>query len=819
MNHAAAAPCWHCGLPVTTGDRFSAEIEGDTRRFCCPACLTVAETIVAGGLGSYYRYREGSGLRPEAAPDPSAAYDDPDLQQRFVRRDGDTATVTLLIGGIHCAACVWLLENYLGQLPGVAQVSVSQSEERAVIQWRPAETKLSELFAAIARIGYEPQLYSGEKLRELQQREQHRALRRLGVAGIGMMQVGMFAVALYAAGEDGMALEHRQLLRWVSLLVAIPVVFYAARPFFAGAWRGLKTRQPGMDLPVAVAIGLAFAASTWATVTGGGEVYFDSVAMFTFLLLGSRYLEQRARHFARRQQTDLQSLLPTTATLLGPSGEPQSVPSFKLKPGDRVLVRPGQTLPADGTVIEGRSALSTAHLTGEFLPRPVAPGDSVVAGSVNGDSPLTLAVSATGADLQLNNIDELLQRAQASKPRLAQMADRIATRFVLAVLTLATATYLGWLWYRPEDAFWVALAVLVVSCPCALSLATPAALTAAANRMRQLGLLVCNGRVWEQLPTITDVVCDKTGTLTEGRLAIARVEALAAVPAADCLAWAASLETVSEHPVARAFREREPTASAARAIETVTGQGLEGVVDGRRLRLGRPAYAAALAGIEAPSPPADGESWVLLADEQQALCWFQLLDRPRAEAAGFIGALRERGLAVHLLTGDSRPAATRLAAGLGIERITADASPAGKLAYIQRLQADGARVLMVGDGINDIPVMAAADVSVAMAEASDLAKTSADGILLAGRLNEIEHLLDLAARTRRTIRQNLAWALSYNLLAIPLAALGWIPPWLAAVGMSASSLVVVANALRLQRRTRGPAASPTGAPQLAKEGS
>ena len=811
-QQASPQGCYHCGLTVTTGEQFCAELNGEKAHFCCPACRAVAMTIVDNGLSSFYQFREANQQAPDALWDDGvfSAFDDKAFQQRYITRSQQSpsiAQVQLLIGGMHCAACVWLLEQYLLKLPAIEKVSVSLTEQKAVLHWRLDDLALSEICRSIAMLGYQAEPYSQNHLKELRQRENHQALRRLGVAGIGMMQVGMFAIALYAGALQDMAIEYRDFMRWVSFLVATPVVFYAAQPFFIGAWRGIKMKSPGMDLPVAIAICLAYLASVKATWIGGGDVYYDSVTMFTFLLLAGRYLEMRARHFGGRLTTDLNSLLPTTVFKIDKIGKTHSLPLFKVAVGDNLLIKPGQVIPADGTVIEGYSSVDESPMTGEFSLQSKAVGDDLVAGTCNGGGVMTLLVEAVGADLKLQSINQLLHTAQSTKPTIARMADKLASYFVVSVLLLAVATYSYWHFMAGSDqAFWIVLSVLVVSCPCALSLATPAVLTAATNRLRDLGLLVTKPHVWEKMASVTDVVCDKTGTLTKGELAVSALKIQAELSRQQCLDIAAALERYSEHPIAKAFVDKAKEILSVSDIEVTHSAGLQGVINKETYRLGSSNFAASLYGVETTAFPTGFEQgqWLLLSSTSGPLCWFRLQDSLREDANALVAGLQQQQLTVHLLSGDASGAAEQLSDTLSLDHCTAGATPEQKLQYIQQLQAKGAKVLMLGDGINDVPVLAAADVSVAMTNASNLAKTHADSILLSGRLTGVLQLFTVAEKTRSIIKQNLLWALSYNLLAIPLAAMAMIPPYLAAIGMSLSSLVVVLNALRVQRNNEPP---------------
>lgn len=798
--------CYHCALPLPAGQPFHCELNGELRQFCCPACMAVASTIVGAGLGSFYQYQTNQAERANSnlLADDFTAFDDEAFQANHVSFDRNNtpalASTRLLIGGIHCAACIWLLEHQLEQLPGMHKVSIGFSEQKASISWDPSQLSLSQICQAIAQVGYSPEPYRQEQLLDMQKRESRQALRRLGVAGIGMMQVGMFAIALYAGDLQSITTEYRDLMRWTSWLVATVVLLFSSRVFFSGAWRGLKQRKPGMDLPVAIAIGLAYLASCKATLLGTGEVYFDSVAMFTFLLLGGRYLEMRARHYSGRLSSDLHSLLPSTALLIDCStGEEQqrSIPLNHLRAGDTILVKPGQVIPADGIISRGASSINEAQLTGEFEPQSKITGQRVVAGTINVSAPLVIDVEHTGTELQIETINELLSQAHQHKPRIAVLADRLSTYFISAVLLTTVLTFIVWLQIDPDRAFWIMLSVLVVSCPCALSLATPTALTAATNRLRRTGLLIADGQVWEKIPTLTHVVCDKTGTLTKGKLSLQSCQPLAQHDKQACLEWAGMLESGSEHPIARAFQGLAN--EMADSIEIHVGSGVSGDINGQPYRIGTAAFACHLSAQSPPLQPAGEGLWILLADSHGPCAWFQLQDELREDAQDTVNQLQHLGLQVHMLSGDSSGSAERLSKQLGIQHCTSGASPKQKLDTIAALQAQGAKVMMLGDGINDIPVLAAADVSIAMANASDLAKTHADGILMSAQLSHIVELVFLAKRTRNTIRQNLSWSLLYNFSVIPLAAQGLIPPYLAAIGMSLSSLLVLLNALRLQR--------------------
>lgn len=801
--------CFHCGLPNPPGNAYTTAVFGVPRAFCCPGCVAVADLIAQSGLGEYYRYRDRPGARP--GPEMAAQvndllrYDQPALQKTFVRDDGTgLRRVTLALRGMRCAACVWLIERHLRRQCGVVDVAVNLANEHADLCWRDADTTLSALLVSVAQLGYAAQPYRPDWQEAARRAEYRAALRRLALAGIGAMQVMMYAVGLYAGAIQGMEEAHRDFLRIVSALVTTPIVVYSARPFFAAAWRDLRNRRLGMDVPVSLAIAVAYGASLAAIVLHTGEVYFDSVCMFVFLLSLGRFLEMRARHRAGAAVDAALRRAPETATRLGAGGQ-EVVTPYELAAGERVLVKPGETVPADGRVVDGCGWVNESMLTGEHWPRSKAPGDAVVGGTQNGESPLVVAVERVGADTVLAGIVRLMDRAASDKPPIARLADRVAQVFVPSVLLLAAFVAVAWWRIDPQQAFWVTLSVLVVSCPCALSLATPAALTAATGGMLRRGLLVTRAHVLEGLNRVTHVVFDKTGTLTEGRFRLARVVPVGAVDPKQGLAIARALESHSEHPIARAFRaENAGPEVTASGVTAAAGLGVAGNVGGRAYRLGGAPWVAELAGSTPPAPAPDGDDIrILLGDAAGPVCWFALEDTLRPEAAAAVLRLRVLGFAVEVLSGDAPAAVRSVADVLGIGRFVAGATPATKLAHVRSLQADGAVVLMVGDGINDAPVLGAAQVSMAMSGGTDLAKVRADAVLLKEDLGAIVEALQLARSARRVMLQNLTWAAVYNAIALPLAALGLVTPYWAALGMSISSLLVVLNAVRLGRLPAG----------------
>jgi Cu2+-exporting ATPase len=773
---------------------------GEVRPLCWPGCQAVAEAIVKGGLESYYQHRSDAAINPEALPkvlgEELALYDRADVQQPFVRHEGELASTSLMIEGISCAACGWLIERHVRNLAGVAEASLNLSNHRLQVRWSDTALPLSELLAELRRIGYAAHPYQADQAAERLASENRRSLRQLGVAGLLWMQVMMATMATWPEFNIDLSAGMDSILRWTALLLTTPIVFYCCTDFFKGALRDLRTRHLTMDVSVSLAIAGAYLAGIWSTITGHGELYFDAVGMFALFLLAGRYLERRARERTAAATAQLVNLLPASCLRLDAAGQSERVLLSELKLGDRVLVQPGGLIPADGRILSGQSSVDESVLTGEYLPLPRAPGDAVTAGTLNVEGPLTVAVDALGDDTRLSAIVRLLERAQSDKPKLAEIADRVSQWFLVIVLLAAAVVGLVWWYIDPQRAFWIVLALLVATCPCALSLATPTALTTATGTLHKLGLLLTRGHVLEGLNHIDTVVFDKTGTLTEGRLTLTAVHPLGSEDADRCLALAAALENRSEHPIARAFgRAPQP----ADSVDSVPGLGLEGRVGGRQLRIGQASFVAALYAGEAPPIPGDQGQWLLLADTTGPLAWFVLDDRLRDDALALLAACRKRGWKTLLLSGDSSPMVGRIAEELGIDEARGGLTPADKLVRLQAMQAAGARVLMLGDGVNDVPVLAAADISIAMGSATDLAKTSADAVLLSNRLQSLVSAFQVARRSRRIIIENLAWASLYNGLILPFAAVGWVTPLWAALGMSASSLLVVLNALRLTR--------------------
>lgn len=814
--------CFHCGQPLTLAEpAFIAEVEGGARSFCCGGCQTLAQTLHAAGFGHLYgdtsRFARpiDDAARREAEP-VWAAYDTPELRLQFVRPLGDgKAEVTLAPEGIRCAACAWLIEQRLGQLPGVELAVANVATRRVVVRWRESQQSVSALLGALADIGYMAWPFEVFRSDRQDRRERRGLLMRMAVAMLGMMQVMMYAWPIYTH-EATIDAGQLQLMRWASFALTLPVVFYSASPIFAGAWRSLRQRAMGMDVPVAIGVAAGFLASAHATVRGVGEVYFDSVTMFVAFLLLARYLELRVRQASRSGAEMLARQLPATCERLTAGDTAERVPVARLGAGDRIRVKAGEIVPVDGVVLAGISELDESMLTGEARPVRRSIGDAVLAGSFNTASPLEVRVRRIGANTRLAEIVAVLDRALAEKPRLAMLADRVAGWFVGALLGLAAVTGIVWAgWIDPSRALSVTVAVLVVSCPCALSLATPAALAAAGAALSRRGVLLTRSHAIETLARVTDIVLDKTGTLTEGRFAVVLTEATGRLEADVCLAIAAAMEQGGEHPIARAFRDAGappdgPAQPSVDDLRNVPGQGVEACIGGRRMRLGRRDFAAALAleagiwvgddaAVGAAGNSHRGATEVWLGAAEGLLARFCLSDVARAQTPALLDALELLGIRTHLISGDNVEAVCWWADHFGMDTAQGAVTPEGKRAYVAALQGEGAVVLAVGDGINDAPVLAQAQVSIAIGSGAPLAQAGADAVLTHGGVAEIANAIVAARRARRVVRQNLGWAFLYNIVAIPLAATGLVTAWMAGIGMSASSLLVVANAWRLLR--------------------
>ena len=784
---------------------------------------------------------------PAALPAPAdtdslALLDDPLAQRGFCSTLTDAsgravANAALRISGMHCAACAVVVEQAVARVAGVQGVQVSASGARAQVRWFADRTRLSAIVAAIRSAGYDAAPDTAVQARTARTLEHRQAVWRLFVAAFCGMQVMMLATPSYVAVGDELAPDLRQLLNWGSWLLSLPVLVFAAGPFFSGAWQALRQRRIGMDVPVALGVAVTFMASSGATFAPGGlfgsEVYFDSLTMFVSFLLAGRLLETRARHRVAQVLEGTQDSLPQTALRLDADGQARPVSVLRLVVGDVLRVPVGQAFAADGELTQGSTIADESLLTGESTPVPKPLGASVVAGSINLGAPVLLRVQRLGDDTRLAAIVALMRSAMAQRPGLAQVADRWAAPFLWAVLLLAAGAAAVWSQIDPSRAVWVAVSVLIVTCPCALSLAAPSAMLAATSALAQRGVLLQRLDALQALARLDRIYLDKTGTLTDAAglgVAMQRLAGAAALGGADsaacvagaadaaclaaaadaaCLARAASLAAWSSHPLSAALVAAADAALLAsqapwRAVQELPGQGLQALdSQGRCWRLGQAEFVAPGAAAVDLALPDAGRTALWWGTDGRAALRFDIGERLRPDAVATVAALRQRGLQVLLLSGDQPQRAEQLGRWLAVDGVVGGATPERKLAEVAAAQAQGQRVAMVGDGINDAPVLARADVSVAMGQGALLARTRADAVLASGRLGDIVLAIDLARRTMAVVRQNMLWAAAYNAVCIPLALLGWLPPWAAGLGMACSSLLVVANALRLARPLAG----------------
>ncbi|MGP4715385.1 heavy metal translocating P-type ATPase [Psychrobacter sp. T6-6] len=896
--------CFHCGDPVPQPP-FHAQILGKSREMCCMGCQLAAQSIVEAGLEQYYLDRSEIN-RTASLPTQLTrleVYDHDEIKAQFVYAQDGLSVAELSVNNLRCAACTWLIESRLDELQGISKCQVNLTNQRMRVVWNEDVLPISRILAVINEIGYEAKPYRQDTHEAMLARHNNQMLLRLGIAALGSMQAMMYAVALYFGEYSDMLIFQRDFLRWVSLFVSTPVFFYAGIPFFTSAWSAIRARQVNMDVPVSLALIITFFASLYATVTGQGETYYDSVSMFIFFLLAGRYIEHNARLKAATMANDLVVVEPVlvqkvaedkaaaarilqqlrgnsaqqddsieneshevavSATDVMPNfmqkidadvhqltsdiaqewqhsrnqknaispleadvSSKQMVTAHSLQVGDIISVEAGSEIISDGILLSSTATVSQSLLTGEGDLIIKTQGDYIVGGAQNDSQPFEMLVTALPQDSQIGLIDRLMNRAMSEKPKLAQQADKLARWFVARILVLSVLVFVGWYIVDPSQAIWATVAVLVATCPCALSLATPIALTVSTNRLASYGFLTTRGHTLQTLAEITHIAFDKTGTLTYGKPNLLHIELVAPIDQTETddgssiaqkdrlLAIAAALEVGSRHPIAHAlltaaYQLHLPT---TRAVQHYPAGGVEAMIDGMRYRIGHEGFAlnSDINSIEKNNDLTidllthRASSAVVLSCQKantngwQALACFYFNDKVRDSAQTMLNTIKGLGIESVMLTGDPSPQALTMADSLGMQAAYNGLSPTDKVNHIQQLQAKGAVVLMVGDGINDAPVLAAADVSTSIAGAADLAQVSSDSIILNGQIEAITAAKRISDKTERIIKQNFRWALAYNSIVLIPAALGYVPPWLAAIGMSLSSLFVVLNALRLKR--------------------
>jgi len=793
--------CFHCGLPLPAGERWRAIVLGEVRAFCCGGCRAVAEAICRGGLDDYYRLRTENAATATSREDPDdRLFDREELQASFVRRAGDLREAPLVLDRVRCPACLWLIERRLSAQPGVEEVTVSYASQTARVLWDPARVKLSSIRNALREIGYDARPFDASHRAGLEADAGRRSAPRLLFAGaLGMMVMNLALAAYFLGGPDGAGRLPlwETFGRWCALVASAVLLAYPGQEFFAGAWRGLRNGRAAMDVAIALGLAAAWIGSAWTTVRGAGPVYFDAIAMLVFFVLLARAFETRARLRAAAVLDRFAVVQPATAQRVETDGRETRVAALDLSPGDVIRVRAGETVPSDGAVLEGNASFDESVVTGEPWPKIRRAGDPVIGGSVDRDQPVLVRVTRVGSASTLGEIRRLLERGLASRPRYGELADRLAGRLVAAVLALAGATALFWTFRDPRAALPATVAVLIVTCPCALALATPIALAVAAGRFASIGVLPARMAAVERLASAKTVAFDKTGTLTLPAPVLEDVRTIGDLDLDAALDVAAALEAGSAHPIARAIRDAQarqgPRASRVPVAEGVRHAvtGISGSVNGARWW------------IESPGNDTGRKRETLtsvLSDREGREAVFTFAEELRPGAREIVDDLRREGI-VHasLLSGDAQGPVERLGASLGFDEARGGMTAADKLEWIRSRRDAGESLLFVGDGLNDAPTLAAAGTSVSFAEAPQLSRLSSDFVLLGNDLAALVAARRIARRSRRVLIQNVAWALAYNVVSVPLAAAGLVPPWAAALGMSASSLVVVANAMRLAR--------------------
>jgi Cu2+-exporting ATPase len=770
------AACLHCGDLVTEGVQF-----------CCRGCAGAFELIKSLGLGRYYERRAQAGITQGAQPEEAPVAADPSA---WVISDPDgTCRLSLMIDGLQCGACVWLIEQSLQREPGVELARVSLSTRRLTLAWRKDAADPIKLIDRIQRLGYRLVPFDPCLLQSADDAESKALLRAMAVAGFAAGNIMLLSVSVWAGHADGMAAGTRDLFHWISALIAVPVVGYAGQPFFRSAWQAIRNRRTNMDVPISLAIMLAPAISLIETFRGGEHAYFDSAVTLLFFLLIGRYLDRRVRARARLAVEQLSALNATAATVLDDDGRTRDLPPTSVQAGMRVLVSAGGRVPVDGVIESGASDLDLSILTGESAAVARKAGDEVFAGAVNLTAPLRIVTRQSGSRTLLADIIGLMEAAEARRGRYVRIADRVARYYSPVVHSVALLTFLSWtvlggLGWQP--ALLIAVAVLIITCPCALALAVPVVQVAASQRLMRAGILLKAGDALERLREVDRVVFDKTGTLTTGELRLA--------PDTDpeALAMASAIAAGSRHPLARAIRRAAPHVAPKDGVREIAGSGLEFTDAGGTWRLGSHAF------VGQPDDGSEAQS-LWLASPNRPPVRFQFSDDIRPDAAAAIQRLRTKGCAIEICSGDRPAAVGAIAAKLGIASWRGGMRPADKVAHLEQLRGVGKRVLMVGDGLNDAPALAAAHVSMAPATGTDVTQSAADIVFQGASLAAIPDALALARTADRLMRQNLSLALFYNLAAVPLAVLGYVTPLIAALAMSSSSILVIANALRLGR--------------------
>jgi Cu2+-exporting ATPase len=800
--------CFHCGLPLAKNLKFEQSIDGTARQFCCPACQAVCSAIFDAGLDGFYdRAPQGALAPPPEVSNDLALYDLDEVQAEYVSKLGIQREIHLLVEGIHCAACVWLIERSLGQIPGVLNAQVNLSGKRLLLNWDNSQVKLSQILAQLGQIGYAAIPYDPAVAEGRLKKQNRNLLLRMAFAAFAMMNLLWISIALYSGANES---EFRNLFHWVGFSLATPTLLYSGYPFLHSAWTGIKRLHLTMDLPIAIGALSTYSYSVYITLnpTMMGEVYYDTVVNFLFVILVGRYLEAMSKRQAVNSTQRLLDLQPRAATVLR-DNESVLLPIRAVKPDDLVLIKPGEQIPVDGIIMEGRSNVDESMLSGESHPVTKQAGDKVSAGTQNTDSTLTVRVAATLRNTSLGRIIHLVEAAQSSKAPIQCTADRIVPWFVAITLLLASVTFFWWLKTGFEQALMAATAVLIITCPCAFGLATPMAIASASGLAARFGILIKNGGVLETLSRIDHVVFDKTGTLTEGRMQVQEIITANDTDATALMGDVAALERYSEHSIAAAIvqwaESRDIASTSAQEVENLPGYGIKGWVNNRQVLIGTQQWLKqnkiALNNVlknNTQQWEVKGSTCVQVAIDHQHAGIITINDQLRADARTLVDSLRSSGIRMTILSGDRRAVVERIAHQLGGMETIAEVLPEDKDKMIQQLQMAGATVAMVGDGVNDAAALSRADVGIALGSGTDVSGDNADIILMSNELDKVRLAMQLSQRTLRTIRQNIGISFTYNIIMVPLAMAAMITPLVAAISMPISSLLVIGNAARIR---------------------
>ena len=811
LNAHSISGCFHCGLPIPAGYNYHGHHDGAERDFCCFGCQSVCSAIYEAGLQSYYqRTPEGLLLAPPPEPPKDVEiFDIDEVQQEFITCSGDIRDIHLLVEGIHCAACVWLIERGLKRESAVQFANVNLASKRVHLRWDNSKSKLSSLIRALSKIGYSAVPYDPENAEGVIQKANRAMLYRLFFAGFAMMNLIWISIALYSGADKG---EFRNFFHWMGFALATPTLLYAGYPFYRGAIGGLRAWHLTMDLPIAIGLTVTYAYSTYITVMPNvaGEVYFDTVTNLIFVILIGRYLEGMFRHQALSATKRLMELQPRVATVLL-DGKEQIIPIRGIKPGDHVMIKPGYKVPVDGIVLEGQSTVDESMLSGESVPVSKSVGAKVFSGTVNVNGALLVEVNTTTQNTTLAKIIRLVEEAQSSKAPIQRLADTIVPWFVLVTLVSATLTFLIWDSKSFEIALMAATSVLIITCPCALGMATPMSIAVASGLGAKYGILVKNGLVLETLSKVTHFVFDKTGTLTEGKMSVASMRISSDMKEADIVSIAAAVERYSEHATAKAILAEAETQQlnyldiTVQEFHATAGLGVQAMVNGEAVLLGSAEWLSRNsitlnAGLQSQAHELEAQamSCVYCAIGGVHVAVLALADKLRGDAQQLVNELRAAGIGMTLLTGDRKVVAEAIAKQLGGMDVIAEVLPHDKDQVIKRLQQEGKVVAMVGDGVNDAPALIRADVGIALGSGTDVSVESADIVLMHNGLDKVRLATQLSRRTLRTIKQNIGLSFVYNAIMVPMAMMAKVNPLVAAVTMPISSLVVIGNAARIR---------------------